>query len=842
MSDRNTEKGADDAAASVAENGAGSNAKPAAKPKRTRSAKPKTDKAPESVREESAAMVAEGGPVGDEAERKLGVDGLPAETVKQETTEIEKSHPELTGATRPAANDESKATLTAGGAVVGSSGRASRRKRTVKEEEPRSATDPFRPGAGSPSPDGTQLAYLLTDGEGSTRLWISELDGSSASSIELPFRPVFDDEGPQWSPDGTSIALTGSAPSDIGTAIWLAPVEGGDCILLADHVASDEQPRWSADGSLLAFASRRHGRSAICVATPDGYGPVVQLSDGPIGQDDRNPCWEPNSQRIAYTRYMADGEQTGDQIWTVSILTGEQKQATKKLANRSELQWCPGKSQIAFITDEAEWLNVGVVNPDNSAGWNLASEVGDKGSPRYSPDGNRIMYTRRVRGEVRLVERPTSGATADPLDPGEGVASAPRWLPDKQIVYQFSSPTEAPSFIVQAAKKDVERLFITVTGGWTAEEWFVPPDHIDYEISGGLKAGALIYRNKREVEKLPAVLFLGATPQEASRYEFDSTIQALVQRSFAVIVPTLPGTPGYGKKIVNTLKERAGTEAEISDLVDLANWARGLDFVDSSKLLLAGEGYGGALALLLAGARPGAVDAVAVIDPVTDWDDELDQSGDDFASWYLTYLGLPSANRGKSALRTPTTFAGVLDLPVLLVGTSRASLGRSIQLERFAGALDELQVPYAREASENETTWQAAEKVAAFLANPSGAELVEPVAAAVAAEDVVDETAEPDFVIEEVETVDVEALILGDLPDEVIVAEAVEDGIIVAEAPTNGAAPAEPVGEPVEVAEVEVIETDTVIEDVAVEDETESEAEPVLASSNVGRGMRTDEI
>ena len=118
------------------------------------------------------------------------------------------------------------------------------------------------------------------------------------------------------------------------------------------------------------------------------------------------------------------------------------------------------------------------------------------------------------------------------------------------------------------------------------------------------------------------------------------------------------------------------------------------------------------------GARPGAVDAVAVIDPVTDWDDELDQADDEFAHWYLTYLGLPSVNRGKSALRTPTTFAGVLDLPVLLVGTNRVSLGRSVQLERFAAALDELQVPYARETAENESTWQTAERVADFLGAP----------------------------------------------------------------------------------------------------------------------------
>lgn len=829
MSDREEAQVAEDAQAPATE----SKPKAAAKPKRARTAKPKSDQTPETVTQDVAEMVSEGGPVGDEAARQLGVNSLPAETVAQETAEIEKAHPEIVGNAPSTATDASTASLSPDGAAVGASGRPARRKRTPKKDEaPRSATDPFLPGACNPSPDGTQIAYLLTDGAGSTRLWISELDGSSASSIELPFRPVFDDEGPQWSPDGTLIALTGSAPSDIGTAIWLAPAAGGDCILLADHAAWDEQPRWSPDGSLLAFASRRHGRSAICVATPDGYGPVVQLTDGPNGQDDRNPCWEPNSQRIAFTRHMVEGEQSGDQIWTVSILTGEQNQATKKLANRSQLQWCPGKSQIAFITDEAEWLNVGVVNPDNSAGWNLASEAGDKSSPRYSPDGGRILYIRRVRGEVRLVERPTSGATADPLDPGMGVANSPRWLPDRQVVYQFSSPTEAPSFVVQAAKKDVERLYIGVTGGWTAEDWFVPPDHVDYEIAGGLKAGALIYRDKREVEKVPAVLFLGATPQEANRFEFDSTIQALVQRGFAVIVPTLPGTPGYGKKIVNALKERAGTEAEISDLVDLANWARGLEFVDGSRLYLVGEGYGGALALLLAGARPGAVDGVAVVDPVTDWDDELDQTDDAFASWYLANLGLPSNNRGKSALRTPTTFAGVLDLPVLLVGTSRASLGRAIQLERFAAALDELQVPYARATSEDESTWLTTEKVAGFLSNPAGAELVAQVEPVEAVAD-----AEPDYVIEQVETVDIERLILGDQPDEVIVAEAVEDGIIVADASTNGTAVDEPVAEAVEVVDAEVV-----VEDVVAAAESESEPEPVLASSNIGRGMRTDEI
>lgn len=838
MSDRdkgtveNPTTNADEAASTGTTARTGSMGKAAAKPKRPRAG---SKKAPEPTTEEIVDMVSEGGPVGDELDRQLGVTELPAETVEAETEVLERDHPELgegPADAEPAAGDGPTAEAVAtgvDGAVATGPGRRSRKRTAAAKGTPPSSSDPLVPGPGNPSPDGSQLAYLLTDATGSTRLWITALDGSSASSIDLPFLPEFDPEGPQWSPDGTTIALAGTAPSGIGTAIWLAPAEGGTCVVLADHAASDEQPRWSPDGTLIAFASRRHGRSSICVATPDGYGPVLQLTDGPIGQDDRNPCWEPNSLRIAYTRHMVEGEQAGEQVWTVSILTGEQKQVTKKLANRSQLQWCPGKSQIAFITDEAEWLNVGVVNPDNSAGWNLASEAGDKSSPRYSPDGTRIMYSRRVRGEVRLVERPTSGANAEPLDPGAGVATAGRWLPDKRVVYHFASATEAPSFVVQEAKKDVERLYIPVAGGWSAQEWFVAPDHLDYEIAGGLKAGVLVYRDKRAEAPLPAAIYFGPEPNEANVFAYDSTIQALVQHGFVVIVPTLPGTPGYGKKLVTALKERAGTEAEISDLVDLANWTRALDYVDGSRLSLVGQGYGGALALLLPGARPGSADAVAVVDPVTDWDDELDQADDAFAGWYLAQLGLPSANRGKAALRTPTTFAGVLDLPLLLVSTNRASFGRTIQLERFAAALDELGVPYARQAADDASTWEIAERVATFLANPVIPERD--------AERVPEAEAEPDepaFVIEPVETVDIEALLIGE--DAADLASDGANGVVVEaiESVELGDAEVE------SVERVDVTETIDIVAEPAAA--PEPEREPVLASSNVGRGMRTDEI
>jgi dipeptidyl aminopeptidase/acylaminoacyl peptidase len=588
------------------------------------------------------------------------------------------------------------------------------------------------PGPGNPSPDGATLAFLQADDRGETRLWLYAIDASGGWSMGLPFLPVVDDDGPQWSPDGKWIALTGYRYPGGPTSIWLAPADGGDCLLLAGHDASDRQPRWSPDGSLVAFVSNRDGRDTICVALPDGQGPVIQLTYGLPGQDDREPCWSEDSTRIVFLRRVVEGETAGDHVWSVSLATGELKQATKKVANRHSVRWSPGKTQVAFITDEGEWSNVGVVNPDNSAGWNLASEAGDKDDPRYSPDGSRMVYTRALKGEVRLCERATSGANADLIDPGMGVASAARWLPEKRVVYRFAPATGSPHFIVQDAKKDVERTELPAAVPWQAARPLISPTHIEFESSGGAKLGGLLYRDPSWKGKTPGVLVLGDAPFESNNASFNPIEQALAAAGFAVFRPTLPGTPGLGKKVTNALRDASAAEVEVLDLLDAVRALRELDSVDERNVALVGAGYGGAQAMVLAGARPGSVEAVVAIDPVTDWDDEFDHGSAEWRSWHVRNFGLPAAARGPHSMRTPATFIGVIESPLLLIGTAKASPGRAAQLEQLLATANELGVNVEHQQAESESTWETADRATAFIRSHLGENLPpeEPVAAA----------------------------------------------------------------------------------------------------------------
>jgi Tol biopolymer transport system component len=588
---------------------------------------------------------------------------------------------------------------------------------------PYELTDPVLPGPANPSPDGTRIAFIQADETGTPKLWILPLDGSEPTGLGLPFTPVADADGPAWSPDGATIALTGSYEQR--TAIWLITVETGESRLLVRHPGADRSPKWSPDGTIVAFVSRRGERDAISVAPADGIGGAVQLTHAQIGQDDREPCWSTDGERIAFTRRAIENDASGEHIWTVNVATGETKQVTKKLVSRRSLRWAPNRAQIACIAADGEWENVAVINPDNSAGWNIASEGGDKSDPSYSADGSRVLYTRRANGYVRICDRGVNAASPDLLDPGEGVGSNPRWIPGdpRRVVYLYQPATGAPKLIVQEAKKDVtERTELAPITSWSTNAPLLQPVHQDLTITAGLKVGGLFFRDAHWASKIPGILYLGDRPYEGLVAGLLPDQQALTAAGFAVFSPSLPGTPGYGKKVINAQRDITTLEDEITDLADAIAALAANEGVDGGKISIVGRGYGGALALILAGARPGLVQAVAAIDPVVDWDAELDDADDAWRTWHLRYLGLPAAARMRHSLYSVTTFIGAIEVPTLIIGTDNAGPGRAEQLELLKEVAIELGVGSSVDfgTSEGETNWAVASHAAAFIREAVG--------------------------------------------------------------------------------------------------------------------------
>ena len=233
----------------------------------------------------------------------------------------------------------------------------------------------------------------------------------------------------------------------------------------------------------------------------------------------------------------------------------------------------------------------------------------------------------------------------------------------------------------------------------------------------GRKIGGLMYRMDEISGPAPVVLYLADRPDRPRTAAFDPAAQALAASGLAVFAPSLSGTAGYGRKQTNALKDKdqVAAEAEAIELLGIRQALSTIEGIDWGRVAVVGSGYGGTLGLLFAGSRPGQAQAVVAIDPIADWDTEFDFADAELRAWLSRTFGIPATNRGTYATRTPSTFVGVIDAPVLIVGTDRAPAGRALQLDELTADMRDLEVEFEHEVSHGETEWETGLKIAAFL-------------------------------------------------------------------------------------------------------------------------------
>ena len=603
-------------------------------------------------------------------------------------------------------------------------------------------TTPPEPGPANPSPDGSMVAYLQRDDAGVARLWLAGLDGAAPRALEtdpgLTLLPDDPDEGPQWSPDGTRLAILGQRAGGDGQTIWILPVGDGEPHPLREATTStgDRAPRWSPDGERIAFIATREGRDLLCIVSVAGGG-TVQLTDG--RHDAREPVWAPEGDRIVFIEQSQDDEQPNglrEDVCTVHLDSGEVKRLTTKAASgRRSPRWASHRAVIAYVPEDREWAHIAVVNPDNGSGWTTASEVGDKADPQWSPTG-KLLYTRTDGLTVRCCVRNTNAARADAIDAGDGVARSPRWIPippapadgygeqdsesppevPERALYCFGSSITPFSVVVQEPEPDAERQTLPPAILWEAPRTLVTPTRLDFVAGSGSKVAGLLYRRSELSGPAPGAIVVDDAPFGHRTMTPRLTEQTLAAAGLAVFSPHLHGAPGFGRKVADGLRLGADAETEVSDLADAASALAGAPDVIADRIAVIGQGYGGSLALLLAGGRPGIVGAVVAIDPIADWESELDQSSGDGRSWLLEQLGLPVAHRARYELRTPATFAAPIDVPVLLIDTASAPPWRRAQHDGLIETLTEYGVPFERETvGDGEAATEPFRRAAAFL-------------------------------------------------------------------------------------------------------------------------------
>ena len=149
---------------------------------------------------------------------------------------------------------------------------------------------------------------------------------------------------PSWSPDGTWIAYASDEAGSLD--IWKKRIEGGEAFPITTNLFDESQPSWSPDGLHIAYYSDMEG-GGIFLIPSEGGTPFRLTSFG------AHPSWSPDSETLAF-------EKSGD----------------------------------IYLVPKKENEPVLVVSGTSGIPYTV-----------WSPDGDRIIYWNRTKGDVYVYSR-----------------------------------------------------------------------------------------------------------------------------------------------------------------------------------------------------------------------------------------------------------------------------------------------------------------------------------------------------------------------------------------------------------------------------------------------------
>jgi Tol biopolymer transport system component len=175
--------------------------------------------------------------------------------------------------------------------------------------------------------DGSRFAYVVAAFSEQAGIWAMQVGDLSHPPTSLVHVAAGFYHDPVWSPDGGTIACTGSG------GVYVVPSTGGVPSLVA---AGGQSPSWGPDGRIV-FA--RDGD--LWIRSREGS--EHQLTRTP--EVETEPTWCPHGTWIAYVR--------NQQIWIIASTGGTPVQVTTGPALAAHPAWSASCDRLAYVTSES---------------------------------------------------------------------------------------------------------------------------------------------------------------------------------------------------------------------------------------------------------------------------------------------------------------------------------------------------------------------------------------------------------------------------------------------------------------------------------------------------------
>lgn len=317
------------------------------------------------------------------------------------------------------------------------------------------------------SPDGQWLAVSDKEKKDeATGIWLLSVDGSTRRNLSRPApKSNVYDTYPAFSRSGEELLFVRWS-SDAAGELFVAKVADGHLRQLTFDEQNIQSPQWSPDGKEILFVSSRSGYRRLWRIPVSGGAPsLVENFPADIDQISVSPT----TGAIAFSQNLferaIDVYTPGDKLKTGS---GPCRINSSRPEDAPRIS--PDGQSIVFESQRTGWNEIWTARTDctrQTQVTNFGEHIG--GSPAWSGDGKRILFSRFIKGQSEIASINADGTDYRQLTfdrTTNVVASSSR---DGQWVY-FCSDRSGPYQIYRMPATGGPEIQVTSGGGFNAIE------------------------------------------------------------------------------------------------------------------------------------------------------------------------------------------------------------------------------------------------------------------------------------------------------------------------------------------------------------------------------------